>query len=45
LALGISARYALGRLRVNNPGNTVAGRILYPAGRTNDSVRVNPFAS
>jgi outer membrane receptor for ferric coprogen and ferric-rhodotorulic acid len=45
LALGVSARYALGKLRVNNPGNTVAGRILYPAGRTNDHVLVNPFAS
>jgi len=45
LALGVSTRYALGKLRVNNPGNTVAGRILYPAGRTNDHVLVNPFAS
>jgi len=45
LALGVSARYALGKLRVNGPGNTVAGTILYPAGRTNDYVLINPFAS
>jgi len=45
IALGVSARYALGKLRVNSPGNVVAGNVLYLAGRTDDYVVVNPFAS
>jgi outer membrane receptor for ferric coprogen and ferric-rhodotorulic acid len=45
LSLGVSARYALGKLRADSPGNVVAGRVLYPAGSTADLVLVNPFAS
>jgi len=45
LSLGASARYALGKLRADSPGNVVAGRQLYPAGQTKDLVLVNPFAS
>jgi len=45
LSIGVSSRYALGKLRANSPGNVVAGRELYPAGHTKDLVLVNPFAS
>jgi len=45
LSLGVAARYALGKLRANSPGNVVAGQVLYPAGGTEDLVLVNPFAS
>jgi outer membrane receptor protein involved in Fe transport len=42
-AVGVSARYALGLLRAASPGNVVAGYELYPNGRTDDYVLVNPF--
>jgi outer membrane receptor protein involved in Fe transport len=45
LSLGVAARYALGKLRADSPGNVVAGQVLYPAGGTEDLVLVNPFAS
>jgi len=45
LSLGVSARYALGKLRADSPGNVVAGRQLYPAEHSKDLVLVNPFAS
>ncbi|PAW80529.1 MAG: hypothetical protein B9S27_05960 [Opitutia bacterium Tous-C8FEB] len=45
LSVGVAARYALGKVRANSPGNVVAGRVLYPAGETEDLVLVNPFAS
>ena len=43
LSLGVSGRYALGLLRASSPGNTVAGVELYPTGRTDNSMLVNPF--
>jgi outer membrane receptor for ferric coprogen and ferric-rhodotorulic acid len=45
LAVGLSARYTLGKLRANNPGNTVGGYVLYPAGKTNDHILYNPFVT
>ena len=45
ITVGASARYTLGKLRTDSPGNVVAGRTLYPAGRTADTVLVNPFVS
>lgn len=42
LALGVSARYALGKPRA---AAVVTGRTVLPATRTEDHVLVNPFAS